>query len=472
MNDVNLLQKEFIKTSHIDQNFKDLFNTMGPYYNCYPILGKWKNFDELKVNYANSIIDFFKKKPDIPVTLYVHIPYCAKLCYYCMCRLHISNNRESINSFVKVLIKEINMFNNLLKENNITPNVKDIHFGGGTPSHLTVEEIDEIIQNLKKFVSIESLDEFSMEIDPRVVEPKNFEKYVSMGIDRISFGIQDFDPTVQKKINREQPFELIESLMKNNLNKLFKGVNFDLIYGLPAQSKETFNRTIELTKQLSPERITLIRYAHIPKRVKHMKMIKEEDLPDTNDLPTMFVNSTKKLIEDGYEWVGIDHFAKKTDQLAIAKRDGRVYRNFGGETPGYTKDIISLGPTSASGFGNYYFQNKDLTEYRKDINEGKFAVERGHVLSNDDVLRREVNFSLQCNQVIEIDKINSKYNINFEDYFAKEMEQLKRREKEGMLVISDKKIKPTIQGRYIVRSMCQIFDTYFDHNKKYEIYGC
>ena len=364
------------------------------------------------------------------------------------------------------------MFNNLLKENNITPNVKDIHFGGGTPSHLTVEEIDEIIQNLKKFVSIESLDEFSMEIDPRVVEPKNFEKYVSMGIDRISFGIQDFDPTVQKKINREQPFELIESLMKNNLNKFFKGVNFDLIYGLPAQSKETFNRTIELTKQLSPERITLIRYAHIPKRVKHMKMIKEEDLPDTNDLPTMFVNSTKKLIEDGYEWVGIDHFAKKTDQLAIAKRDGRVYRNFGGETPGYTKDIISLGPTSASGFGNYYFQNKDLTEYRKDINEGKFAVERGHVLSNDDVLRREVNFSLQCNQVIEIDKINSKYNINFEDYFAKEMEQLKRREKEGMLVISDKKIKPTIQGRYIVRSMCQIFDTYFDHNKKYEIYGC
>ena len=472
MNNTDLSQNEFLKPSFVDQNFKDFFNRMGPYYNCYPILGQWKNFDELKVDYSKSIVDFFKKNPDAPVSIYVHIPYCAKLCYYCMCRLHVSNNRETINNFVKVLIKEINMFNNLLKENKIVPNIKDIHFGGGTPSHLTVEEISEIIQNLKKFTSIENLAEFSMEIDPRVVEPKNFEKYASMGIDRISFGVQDFDPIVQKKINREQPFELIESLMNNNLNKYFKGVNFDLLYGLPASSQETFSRTIELTKQLSPERITLIKYGHIPKKVKHMKMIKEEDLPDENELPVIFVDSTKKLIEAGYDWVGIDHFAKKTDQLSIAKQKGEVYRNFGGETPGYTKDMISLGPTSTSGFGNYYFQNTyDLKEYRQDVNEGRFPIRRGYLLTRDDIIRREVNFSLQCNQVIEIDKINKKYNIEFSNYFKREIDLLKKREDEGLLIISDKKIESTIHGRYFIRHMCQIFDTFFDYSKEYEIHG-
>ena len=465
-------QKKFLQTSSVDQKFKDLFNTMGPYYNCYPILGKWQNFDELEVDYAKSVIDFFKKNPNKPITLYVHIPYCAKLCYYCMCRLHISNNRETINKFVKVLIKEINMFNNLLTENKIKPNIKDIHFGGGTPSHLTVQEIKEIIDNLKKFVSIKDLHEFSMEIDPRVVEPKNFEKYASLGIDRISFGVQDFDPIVQKKINRVQPYELIESLMKNNLNKHFKGVNFDLLYGLPGSSQETFHRTIELTKQLSPERITLIKYGHIPKRVKHMRMIKDEDLPDPNELPAIFVDSTKKLIEAGYEWVGIDHFAKKNDQLAIAKLEGKVYRNFGGETPGYTKDIMGLGPTSTGGFGNYYFQNKGLKEYMEDIKDGRFSTERGDVLTEDDILRREVNFSLQCNQIIEIDKINKKYNIEFKEYFKKELVRLRKGEDDGMLIISDTKIESTIKGRYFIRHMCQIFDTFFDWDKQYEIYGC
>ena len=200
---VSFEEQKFLNPSTVDQKFKNLFNKPGPYYNCYPILGQWKSYAEVKVDYTKSIIDFFKKNPDKPISLYVHIPYCAKLCYYCCCRLHISNNRETINSFVKVLVKEINMFNAILKTNQIFPNIKDIHFGGGTPSHLTVFEIEEIIENLKKFVSLENLSEFSMEIDPRVVEPKNFETYSKLGIDRISFGVQDFDPVVQKKINRE-----------------------------------------------------------------------------------------------------------------------------------------------------------------------------------------------------------------------------------------------------------------------------
>ena len=464
--------QEFINSSFINQNFKDLFNKPGPYYNCYPILGNWKNYSEIKVDYRKSVIDFFKNNNDKPISLYLHIPYCAKLCYYCCCRLHVSNNRQVINNFVKALIKEINLFNDLLKENNLNLNIKDIHFGGGTPSQLTVLEIEEIIQNLKKFIDFKNLTEFSMEIDPRIVEPENFKIYSKLGIDRISFGVQDFDPLVQKKINREQPFELIEKLMKDNLNKYFKGVNFDLLYGLPAQTRDTFNKTIELTKQLSPERITLIKYAHIPNKVKHMRMIKEEDLPDKNDLPLIFMDSTQKLIEAGYDWVGIDHFAKKTDELSIAKNNGKVYRNFGGETPGYTKDMISLGPTSTSGFGNYYFQNTyDLKEYQEIVNSGKFPISRGYVLNKDDIIRRDCNFSLQCNQVLDINYISEKYKINFKNYFKEEIQQLEKKQDLGMLNLNNDFIKVTTYGRYFVRHICQIFDTFFDYNKEYEIHG-
>ena len=259
--------------------------------------------------------------------------------------------------------------------------------------------------------------------------------------------------------------------MRENLTKYFKGVNFDLLYGLPSQTKETFSNTIELTKKLSPERITLIRYAHIPNKVKHMKMIKEEDLPDQNDLPIIFMDSTKKLIEAGYEWVGIDHF-KKNDELSIAKKNGKVYRNFGGETPGYTKDMISLGPTSTSGFGNYYFQNTyNLKEYKEIVNSGKFPISRGYVLNKDDIIRRECNFSLQCNQVLDINYISEKYKIDFKNYFKKEIQQLAKKQDLGMLNLNNDYIKVTTYGRYFVRHICQIFDTFFDYNKEYEIHG-
>ena len=221
-----------------------------------------------------------------------------------------------------------------------------------------------------------------MEIDPRTVSYDHFKEYKKLGVDRISFGVQDFDPIVQKKINREQPYEMIEKLMTHQLRKYFKGVNFDLLFGLPAQTIQTFQKTIELTKKLSPERITLIKYAHIPQKRKHLRMIHEEDLPPEKDLPAMFLNSTESLIEDGYSWVGIDHFAKKHDALSIAKEKGKVYRNFGGETPGYTKDMIALGPTSTSGFGNSYYQSTyDLIEYSKFVINGQFPINKKYILS-------------------------------------------------------------------------------------------
>ena len=461
-----------IKPSDINSNFISLFNRPGPYYSSYPVLSEWKK-TKADFLYKNALKTYFLENPNNPIYLYLHIPYCAKLCYYCSCRLHISNNREVINGFVKTLIKECNMLENFFIENKIKPNIKEIHLGGGTPSHLTVHELTQIINSLKKFVDIKNLCEFSMEIDPRTVNFEHFDHYSSLGVDRISFGVQDFDLNVQKKINRIQPFKLIETLMKQEIKKKFKGVNFDLLYGLPAQTLETFRETIKLTKQLSPERITLIRYAHIPKKRKHIKsMIKEKDLPNTKDLPYMFVESAESLVEGGYSWVGIDHFAKKSDELAIAKEEGKVYRNFGGETPGFTKDIICLGPSSTSSFGKYYTQSTyDLHEYRNKINEGIFPISKNYILNNDDIIRRECNFELQCNQVLNIKTINEKYKIDFTKYFSEETKKLKDLEKKGFLHLTNDQIKVTTVGRYFVRHICRVFDKFLNENSQYEVHG-
>ncbi len=471
INNLNLNRK-FLTSKEINEEFVNLFNKPGPYYSSYPILSEWKKENNLSLDYQASLIDFFINNPDRPVTLYVHIPYCAKLCYYCSCRMHISNNRNVINKFVQNLLLEIDLLNNSFKQNNIKPNIKEIHLGGGTPSHLTVEEITEILKSLERFVDFNVLKEFSMEIDPRTVSYDHFKEYKKLGVDRISFGVQDFDPIVQKKINREQPYEMIEKLMTHQLRKYFKGVNFDLLFGLPAQTIQTFQKTIELTKKLSPERITLIKYAHIPQKRKHLRMIHEEDLPPEKDLPAMFLNSTESLIEDGYSWVGIDHFAKKHDALSIAKEKGKVYRNFGGETPGYTKDMIALGPTSTSGFGNSYYQSTyDLIEYSKFVINGQFPINKKYILSNDDIIRRDCNFSLQCNQKLNFSEISEKYSINFNTYFKNELNSLKKFESQKFIELNSKELKVTTLGRYFVRHICQVFDNIIDPKQKYQIHG-
>ena len=260
--------------------------------------------------------------------------------------------------------------------------------------------------------------------------------------------------------------------MVNNIRKQFKGVNFDLLYGLPGQTLETFRNTIKLTTQLAPERITLIKYAHIPEKRKHMKMIKDTDFPPENDIPLMFVESTKNLTNAGYEWVGIDHFAKKTDELAIAKRNGTVYRNFGGETPGNTKDIICLGPTSTFSFGKYYAQSTyDLHEYRDSVEKGIFPISKNYELNHNDIIRRDCNFSLQCNQVLDMKKIEKNYNIDFNNYFSKEIKKIKKYELSGFLKIEDNKIIVTTLGRYFVRHICQIFDTFINDDLEYKVHG-
>ena len=462
---------EYLSVADIDKNFISLFNKPGPYYSSYPVLGEWKGISN-KTNYTEALKLFLKNNPNRPLHLYLHIPYCAKLCYYCSCRIQVSNKRETINSFVMSLIKEITMLNEFFLKNNLSPNFQEVHLGGGTPSHLTTDELNLIINAISRFVDIKNLKEFSMEIDPRTVNFEDFDHYKAFGVDRISFGVQDFDRNVQEKINRIQPFELIEKIIKKEIQKKFKGVNFDLLYGLPGQTINTFRETIRLTKILAPNRITLIKYAHIPEKRRHMKMIKFEDLPDKKDLPIMFVESTKELIKGGYSWIGIDHFAKKDDQLSIAKNNKTVYRNFGGETPGFTKDIISVGPSSTSSFGNNYFQaTYDLLEYKRDVENNLFPIAKHYELSRDDIIRRACNFSLQCNQHLDINNISNEYSINFFEYFKNEIFKLRNLEKQGFIKLNNTTIEVKTLGRYFIRHICQIFDTFLDDKTVYKVHG-
>jgi len=447
------------------------FNEPGPYYSSYPTLSQWT--EPLQdAAYREALIEFFKAEPDAPIYFYVHIPFCAKLCWYCICNIQISNNRERIQRFTDVLCKEIDQLKAFLDANRIRMNVREIHLGGGTPSHLDNDQVSQLVARLGTIAEIDKLDEFAMEIDPRTCDKDKLRHYASLGVDRISFGVQDFDTRVQAKINRIQPFELVRDLLSLETRKLFRGVNFDLLYGLPMQTRETLRRTVELTKELAPDRITFIRYAHVPDVRKHMKMINAEELPPVEHMPHMFRESAETLVAAGYDWVGIDNFAKPSDDLAKAARAKANGRNFGGSSPGRADNIVGVGPTSTHVFGRWYFQSVyDAQDYAKAVEEGHFPILRGFKMSPDDLLRREVIFGLQCHQEVDLAKIGARHGVDWKSYFAREIEGLAPYIADGMVALNDSRIELTTLGRFFVRHVCRLFDAFLADGREYRIHG-
>ena len=410
------------------------FNEPGHWYTSYPSLNHWTE-DFTEKEYRERLSNF--SRIGKPTHLYIHIPFCAKLCHYCICNIIITNDEEKKQTFVDHLCKEVDLLRNY--ELNIT----EIHFGGGTPSHLTRRQFSQLCKSLNTICELQSLDEVAMEIDPRTVEDGDLEFYASLGVTRLSFGVQDFDPEVQKAINREQPADMVERVLRDR--HYFKGVNFDLLYGLPRQTHETVGETVRLTKWLSPERITLLKYCHAPEVRRHMKLINVSELPSPDELPIMFLDITQELTEHGYQWIGLDHFAKPGDSLA----GGALHRTFNGFTPGRTHDMVGIGPTSTGAFAETYSQSiYDLPGYYNSVDGGRFPVLRGYRMSPDDSLRREVIFALLCNQEVDLNK--------YEGYFERERRMLQAIPE---LVLSrDGVIKITKWGRVLLRNICKVFD--------------
>jgi oxygen-independent coproporphyrinogen-3 oxidase len=452
---------------------RNKFNESGPYYTSYPTLGLWSN-DYDNRTYIQSIEELFHEHgEDVPLALYLHVPFCAKLCWYCICNIKISNNRDRIQEFTDYLTREIEFLNKCFKDLSVKPNFEDIHLGGGTPSHLDNDQFAQMMDSLGDLIDLDSAEELAMEIDPRTITPENLLYFADKGVTRISFGVQDFDSHVQEAINRVQPAEMVSELLSPEVRNRFTGVNFDLLYGLPRQTRETFRQTVELVKQINPERITLLKYAHVPDVRKHMKLIKEDELPPLEDLPLMFTETVEAFLAADYEWIGIDNFAKKGDKLANAVKNKTLGRDFNGwNTGGRSRHLLGLGPTTTSAFGRYYYQSVySNKEYYEALDNNIFPILRGFQLSEDDMIRRDVIFSILCKQEIEFAEIEKNHQINFATYFADELADVEARfTDEGLVGIEDGKITVSEWGRFFSRNICRVFDKFWK-DKDYKITG-
>jgi oxygen-independent coproporphyrinogen III oxidase len=444
------------------------YNATGFMYTEYPHKSFWsKKFGEAEAK--NSLKGLFLEGKNSPTLLYVHIPYCQQLCWFCTCHMSITSEYEKVEKYLKHLYREIDLLSEFFKQESMAPNIQEIHLGGGSPTMLREKEFDELVEKLKSIADIKSLKEFSIEIDPRRVDRDRMKYYHEKGINRISFGAQDFDPNVQKAINRVQPAHLIENLLTPDIRKLFEnGTNLDIICGLPHQTPETIRKTCEQVVKISPDRVCF-NYLHFaPNFAKHQTIMSDgregrpNRLPDFHERKLLFLEGLKSLTAHGYVRTGYDHFAKPTDSVAQAMQEGKMHWNALGVSPGECVDILGVGVHSYSTIGNSYFQNYyELSDYGAALAKGKLPVFRGWELSRDDLIRRDVILTLRNFFSLDCTTVNEKYKIEFKDYFKKEIAVLGEFVKDGMVDLKDGAVVITELGRQLTNLICRPFDNYY-----------
>ncbi|OGH59282.1 MAG: oxygen-independent coproporphyrinogen III oxidase [Candidatus Lindowbacteria bacterium RIFCSPLOWO2_12_FULL_62_27] len=450
------------------------YSVIGPYYSSYPPLGEWKE-DFRTADFEQALGRFCAEDtPAEPNTyaFYAHYPYCIQLCYFCLCNMRVTQDKAVKERALRALAREIDYFRRFIDAQPRQPVCKEIHLGGGTPSFMDNEDFDGFIAAIKSLVDTSTVEEFAMEIDPRTVTPESITHFATKGINRISFGIQDFNPRVQEAVNRVQPLDHVRALLSPEIRNIYKSVNFDILYGLPLQTRQTFRETIGIVKELMPERITLIRYAHVPGIKKHMKLLNEADILSEKEKVCMFIETVESLLDAGYEHVGIDNFAKPTDSLGKAFRNKTVWRNFSGFTPGRVKNMIGVGPSATSIFSGIYSQNiYDIGAYHQTVERGQFPpLERGYRLRRDDLIRREVILRIACDNDLDFDQIGEKFGIEFHTYFKDELQSLDEFVNDGLVERNGRSLTVTPLGRFFVRHVCKVFDGFLK-SKTYQIHG-
>jgi len=441
---------------HTDQFFDEAllnkYNTSGPRYTSYPTALEFNNqfgHDDLLKAIENS--------ENRELSLYVHIPFCHSLCYYCGCNKIVTRHRDKADTYLEYLAEEIASRAPLFKDYTI----KQLHWGGGTPSFLTHPQITKLVALLKEKFTFAEQVEMSIEIDPREIELNLAEHLWSLGFNRISIGVQDIDKKVQKAINREQSTEFIEEFIAHAKRVGFKSINIDLIYGLPHQTIETFTRTLNKAHEMDVDRISLFSYAHLPSRFSAQRKLRDEWLPNVNEKFALMKLAIETLCGFGYDFIGMDHFAKPNDELSIAQKEGSLHRNFQGYTTKGSCDLLGLGVSSISEIGNSFSQNiKELKAYYQAIDEQGHAQEKGISLNQDDIIRGEVIRELMCNLYLDKNKISEKFEINFEDYFANDLALLDTFISDGLVVNNANEIMVDQKARLFIRIICMSFDAY------------
>ncbi len=433
------------------------YSKPGPRYTSYPTALEFDN----DFSYE-SYLEYLKNGKE-KLSLYIHLPFCRSACYFCGCNVVYTSKEDKLSRYVEYLKKEIDI---LAKHLDTSREVIQFHFGGGTPTYYKDFELDEIISYVKsKFPNWSDDAEVSVEIDPRYFNEEQMKVFAKYGFNRISFGVQDFDPKVQKEIHRIQPYESTKEAVELARKYGIKSINMDLIYGLPYQTFESFSNTLELAFSIEPNRLAVFNYAHVPWMKKTMRKFDETTIPSPDLKLKIFKHTMDFFNSKGYKMVGMDHFAKPDDELFSAIAKGELHRNFQGYTTRGGANLIGIGLTSIGEGSRYYAQNtKDMKLYEEAIDAGRLPFEKGVELSDDDYLRKAVIMELMANFSIDIKRVEKEHGISFKKYFADAMDTLEEFAKEDIITITDEKITVSPTGTLLIRNIAMPFDAYM---KKY-----
>ena len=440
------------------------FDIPGPRYTSYPTADRFvEAFGESQYQDALSQRQHSARSHAFPLSVYVHIPFCTSLCYYCACNKIITHQYAKALSYLESLRQELALLSPYLGQGN---KVSQLHLGGGTPTYLRDPELKSLMKMLGETFSWQQGGEYSIEVDPRTVDSHRLGTLKELGFNRLSLGVQDFDPTVQQAVHREQSFLQVEALMRQAAVLGFSSVNLDLIYGLPKQTQSSWTQTMQSVVQLRPERIALYAYAHLPARFKPQRHIVADDIPSAEMKTDMLTIALAQLQAAGYVYIGMDHFALPEDALAIAKRQGRLHRNFQGYTTQPDCDLIGLGVSAIGNIGASYQQNvKSLADYQDTLAQGRLPVERGIALSRDDLLRRHVIMAIMCQGYVSYESVELSHLINFKQYFRAELEQLEAIQAQGLVKLNGVGLEVTADGWFVVRAIAMVFDRYLQHDQ-------
>lgn len=448
-----------VPSIEFDANLVRKLSQLGPRYTSYPTADRFTEAFGYR-DYLHAVAGLRTRGSRNPLSLYLHIPFCDTVCYYCACNKIVTKNRDKATTYLSYLKREIEMQGKLFAGMN---QVEQLHLGGGTPTYLSDEQMGDLMTHLRRWFQFAPDDkgEYSIEVDPRTVTRERVFSLRAQGFNRISLGVQDFDPEVQKAVNRIQPEVDTVEIIKAARDAQFRSVSIDLIYGLPKQNVMTMAQTLAKVIQASPDRIAIYNYAHLPHLFKPQRRITDQELPSADAKLDMLALCIKRLTDAGYVYIGMDHFAKPTDDLAVAQRQGRLHRNFQGYSTHAESDLVSCGVSAISSVAATYSQNvKTLDAYYDALDKNELPIVRGIKLNMDDALRRVIIQMLMCNFELSIQSVELAYPITFTTYFATELEKLRPFEQDGLVTIDAEWLSVTPKGRLLIRNICMVFDRY------------
>jgi len=446
-----------------DPELINRYDKAGPRYTSYPTANQFT---------AEFGIDDYRQQVELsnqargPLSLYFHIPFCDTVCFYCGCNKIVTKNRQRAQPYLDHLYKEMQMQAALY---DTTRSVDQLHWGGGTPTFISHAQMRELMQKTREYFNLRTDDhgEYSIEIDPREANAETISLLRELGFNRISLGVQDFTPAVQKAVNRIQSVQETEEVIVAARAQNFHSVSVDLIYGLPLQTVESFHETLQTVIALSPDRLSVFNYAHLPDLFKTQRQINAQDIPTPQVKLAILQDCIDTLTRAGYVYIGMDHFAKPDDELARAQAQHTLYRNFQGYSTHAECDLIGIGVTSIGMVHDCYSQNeRSMDAYTARIDAGELPVMRGIVLDDDDRLRREVITRLICHFDLAIDDIESRYNINFTEYFSDALPQLETMQSDGLLSYDTTSIRVSAKGSLLIRNICMLFDKYLSQGQQ------